>query len=252
MTAEVDIDIFISEIEDPPCKTTLEKSPLKKLLRDFFFEPPPNVTRHSLLSFFVFLYVSPEVTVTSLHPPRLCRLAVFSIPTLLSADQKTWSMPAPPSRDTTKKGKKHVACRRPPPAAERRSTPSGFITVTVTCTSVAQFPGTLSERPRSISGKPRWAQEFPRPAAFTAEDVPVHVERRATQEAAGPFLSTSAGASRGRSSIPNLTTDGLLPALPALLGPRYPLYLSRGTGFTWSALPKKKGSPLCTSAHAPA
>ena len=37
-----------------------------------------------LLSVFVFLYVSPEVTVTSLHPPRLCRLAVFSIkPTLL-------------------------------------------------------------------------------------------------------------------------------------------------------------------------
>ena len=32
-----------------------------------------------LLSVFVFLYVSPEVTVTSLHPPRLCRLAVFSI-----------------------------------------------------------------------------------------------------------------------------------------------------------------------------
>ena len=31
------------------------------------------------------LCVSPEVTVTSLHPPRLCRLAVFSIqPTLLS------------------------------------------------------------------------------------------------------------------------------------------------------------------------
>ena len=31
------------------------------------------------------LYMSSEVTVTSLHPPRLCRLAVFSIkPTLLS------------------------------------------------------------------------------------------------------------------------------------------------------------------------
>ena len=38
-----------------------------------------------MLSFFVLLYVSPEVTVTSLHPSRLCRLAVFSIkPTLLS------------------------------------------------------------------------------------------------------------------------------------------------------------------------
>ena len=34
---------------------------------------------HSLLSFFVFLSVSLEVTVTSLHPPRLCRVAVFSI-----------------------------------------------------------------------------------------------------------------------------------------------------------------------------
>ena len=39
----------------------------------------------SLLSFFVLRRVGPEVTVTSLHPPRLCRLAVFSIkPTLLS------------------------------------------------------------------------------------------------------------------------------------------------------------------------
>jgi len=41
-----------------------------------------------LLSFFVFLFscvCGLEVTVTSLHPPRLCRLAVFSIkPTLLS------------------------------------------------------------------------------------------------------------------------------------------------------------------------
>ena len=39
-----------------------------------------------MLSFFVLLYVyRPEVTVTSLHPSRLCRLAVFSIkPTLLS------------------------------------------------------------------------------------------------------------------------------------------------------------------------
>ena len=40
------------------------------------------------LSFFVFLSVSLEVTVTfatSLHPPRLCRIAVFSInPTFLS------------------------------------------------------------------------------------------------------------------------------------------------------------------------
>ena len=34
---------------------------------------------HSLLSFFVFLSVSLEVTVTSLHPTRLCRVAVFSI-----------------------------------------------------------------------------------------------------------------------------------------------------------------------------
>ena len=39
----------------------------------------------SLLPFFVLLCVCPEVTVTSLHPPRICRLAVFSIkPTLLS------------------------------------------------------------------------------------------------------------------------------------------------------------------------
>ena len=39
----------------------------------------------SQLPFFVLLYVSPEVTVTSLHPPRIFRLAVFSIkPTLLS------------------------------------------------------------------------------------------------------------------------------------------------------------------------
>ena len=39
----------------------------------------PDVYLHSLLSFFVFLSVSLEVTVTSLHPPRLCRIAVFSI-----------------------------------------------------------------------------------------------------------------------------------------------------------------------------
>ena len=33
----------------------------------------------SQLPFFVLLYVSPEVTVTSLHPLRLCRLAVFTL-----------------------------------------------------------------------------------------------------------------------------------------------------------------------------
>ena len=40
------------------------------------------------LSFSVFLSVCLEVTVTSLHPPRLCRIAVFSIkPTFLSQAQ---------------------------------------------------------------------------------------------------------------------------------------------------------------------
>ena len=71
-------------------------SSLHSLLSFFVFLCLSVCVLHSslLLSVFVFLFVlklrslhfSLEVTVTSLHPPRLCRIAVFSIkPTFLSA-----------------------------------------------------------------------------------------------------------------------------------------------------------------------
>ena len=62
-----------------PGAQVLEPLPLTRILG-----PPPDVYLHSLLSFFVFLCLSLsfclhslEVTVTSLHPLRLCRIAVF-------------------------------------------------------------------------------------------------------------------------------------------------------------------------------
>ena len=52
---------------------------------------PPRISLSFLSCLFLsFCVCRPEVTVTSLHPPRLCRLAVFSIkpakPTLLSQE----------------------------------------------------------------------------------------------------------------------------------------------------------------------
>ena len=57
----------------------------------------------SLLSFFVLRCVGPEVTVTSFHPPRLCRLAVFSIKRTLLLHKYTLllSLPIDPQQQQT-------------------------------------------------------------------------------------------------------------------------------------------------------
>ena len=59
--------------------------PSSRLLPPCVIEPCIRAIRAQLvpasypLSFYALLRVQPEVTVTSLHPPRLCRIAVFSI-----------------------------------------------------------------------------------------------------------------------------------------------------------------------------
>ena len=58
-----------------------------------------DVALYSLLSFFVLPCVSPEVTVTSLHPPRLCRIAVLLVNPIVSLSRVSLSNQRP--RDQT-------------------------------------------------------------------------------------------------------------------------------------------------------